>query len=178
MLSQTSLLGIWGSLGTSPWWKRLIGVVVGISYLVPVLGIGMDESVLITFILVVAVTSFVAIPLLIVRLFRIAIRLDDSPVASVGRIQFSIRHLMILTFVIACLISIGKLVQTHALRTVRSSICFLITLAFGCRRHPSRVVCPGNEMAVLIFSIGVGGGGSLCRLTAWVWGIAEQKYFR
>ena len=57
------------------------------------------------------VTSFVAIPLLIVRFFRIAIRLDDSPVASVGRIQFSIRHLMILTFVIACLISIGKLVQ-------------------------------------------------------------------
>ena len=43
MLSQASLLGIWGSLGTSPWWKRLIGVVVGIGYLVPVLGIGIYE---------------------------------------------------------------------------------------------------------------------------------------
>ena len=32
---------------------------------------------------------------------------------SVGRIQFSIRHLMILTFVVACLITIGKWVQPH-----------------------------------------------------------------
>ena len=43
MFSQTSLLGIWFSLGTSPWWKRVIGVVIGIGYLVPLLGIGIYE---------------------------------------------------------------------------------------------------------------------------------------
>ena len=43
VFSQTSLLGIWGGLGTSPWWKRLTGVLVGISYLVPLLGIGIHE---------------------------------------------------------------------------------------------------------------------------------------
>jgi hypothetical protein len=130
MLSQTSLLGIWFSLGTSLWWKRLIGVVVGICYLVPVFGIGIYELNTDTFIVVVGVTSFVAIPLLIVRFFRIAIRQDDSPVASVGHIQFSIRHLMILTFVIACLISIGKLVQPLLFHGQVIDL-FFITLAFG-----------------------------------------------
>jgi hypothetical protein len=35
VFSQTSLLGIWSSLGPRPWWVRLIGVVVGVGYLVP-----------------------------------------------------------------------------------------------------------------------------------------------
>ena len=109
--SQTSLLGIWGGLGTSPWWKRLIGVLVGISYLVPLLGIGIHEVNSKTFIVVVVATSCVLTPLLIVRFFGVVIHLGSSSVAPVGHIQFSIRHLMILTFVIACLISIGKLVQ-------------------------------------------------------------------
>jgi hypothetical protein len=130
MLSQASLLGIWFSLGTSPWWRKLIGVVVGIGYLVPVFGISIYQLNTDTFIVVVVVTSFVAIPLLIVRLFSIAIRLDDSPVASVGRVQFSIRHLLILTFVVACLTSIGKLVQPFLFHGQIIDL-FLITLAFG-----------------------------------------------
>ncbi len=48
-------------------------------------------------------------PLMIVRFLKVAIQ--PLPVASVGRIQFSIRHLMILTVVVACLITIGKWVQ-------------------------------------------------------------------
>jgi hypothetical protein len=40
VLSQTSLLGIWGGLGATPCLKRLIGVVIGIGYLDPLLGIG------------------------------------------------------------------------------------------------------------------------------------------
>ena len=88
VLSQTSLLGIWGGLGSSPWWKRLIGVLVGVSYLVPLLGIGIHEVNSLTFILIAMATSFVAISLLIIRFFRIAIHLDSSPIAPVGRIQF------------------------------------------------------------------------------------------
>ena len=97
----------------SPWWKKLIGVVIGISYLFPLLGIGIDDVGSVTFIFVVMATSFVAMPLLILRLFRVAIHLASVSAPPTGRIQFSIRHLMILTFVIACLISIGKLVQPY-----------------------------------------------------------------
>lgn len=130
MLSQTILPGIWGSLSTSPWWKRVIGMVSGVSYLVPVLGIGINEVSIDTFVVVILVTSFVAIPLLIVRFFRIAIRQDAFPVASAGRIQFSIRHIMILTIVVACLITIGKLVQPHPFRGQTIDLC-LMALTFG-----------------------------------------------
>ena len=111
MLSQASLLGIWGGLGTNPGWARLTGVVVGVGFLVPLLGVGIHEVDSATFIVVVAATSCVALPLLVVRFFRIAIHLNSSPFAAAGRIQFSIRHLMQLTFVIACLVAIGKAVQ-------------------------------------------------------------------
>ena len=43
VFSQTSLLGIWGGLGTNPWWSRLIGVVVGVGYLGLLLGVGISE---------------------------------------------------------------------------------------------------------------------------------------
>ena len=32
---QTSLLGIWGGLGTNSWWSRLLGVMAGMGYLGP-----------------------------------------------------------------------------------------------------------------------------------------------
>ena len=111
VFSQTSMLGIWGSLGTTPWQTRLIGVFLCVGYLAPLLGIGIHEVSIETFIVVVTATLFVVLPLLIVRHFRVAIHRDSSPVAPPGRVQFSIRHLMILTFVIACLMSIGKLVR-------------------------------------------------------------------
>lgn len=130
MLSQVSLLGMWGSLGTSSWWRRVICVAVGIGYLVPVLGFGISDDGIDTIIVVVVVTSFVAIPLLIARFFRVAIRLDDSPVVAASHIQFSIRHLMILTFVIACLISIGKRVQPKLFQSEVGDVTIL-ALAFG-----------------------------------------------
>ncbi|NLS97626.1 MAG: hypothetical protein GXX96_36260 [Planctomycetaceae bacterium] len=114
VFSQTSLLAIWGSLGVSPWWQRLIGVVIGVAYLFLLLGVGISELDQETFIVVGLTTTFVAIPLLMVRLLRVAIHLDCFSVVSVASIQFSIRHLMILTFVVACLITIGKLVQPFA----------------------------------------------------------------
>jgi hypothetical protein len=111
VLGQTSLLGIWGGLGTNRWWIRLIGVVVGISYLFPLLGLGIHELNGASLFVVFVATTFVALVLLFVRFFRVVIHLNSRPVASVYRIQFSIRHLMILTFVIACLIAIGRSVQ-------------------------------------------------------------------
>lgn len=113
VLSQTSLLGIWSSIGRSPWWKKVIGVVAGVGYLSPLMGTGTRANDFETLVLVVATTSFVAMPLLIVRSMRVAIHLDFSPTEPLGRIQFSIRHLLVLMFAVGCLISIGELIRDH-----------------------------------------------------------------
>jgi hypothetical protein len=106
--SQTSLLAIWGALGLGQWWRRLAGVLVGVCYLGLLLELGTPE---IHRIFVVENTASVLIPLLIVRFFKVSVELDCVPVASAGRSQFSIRDLLILTFVFGCLIAIGKSVN-------------------------------------------------------------------
>ena len=111
IFSQVSLLGIWGRLGTGLWWMRLTGVVVGIGYYFLVFGIVANDVSIETLIVFLTAITVVSIPLLIARFFRIVIRRGDSPVVPVDPIQFSIRHLIIATFVVACLITIGKLVQ-------------------------------------------------------------------
>jgi len=111
--SQTSLLGIWVGFGSDPWWKTLIGIVLGVGYLGILLGTGRSGLAPESFVIVALDTTFVAMPLLIARFFRVAVRLDCSPAGSLGRIQFTIRHLMILTFVVACLTTVGKWVQPY-----------------------------------------------------------------
>ena len=44
VFSQMSLLGIWGGLGTSSWWKRLLSGIAGIGYLGLLTGFGVDEA--------------------------------------------------------------------------------------------------------------------------------------
>ena len=161
IFSQVSLLGIWGSLGASLWWKRVIGVVVGIGYLVAVLGTGVNDFGAEPFIVVVVVASFVALPLLIVRLFQVAIFIDASPVVPVPPIQFSIRHLMIVTFVIACLISIGKLVQPTL---VRGQIDDLLFVAGACCiiSIPYVLIILGSNWSTVgsigVLAVGIGAG--------------------
>ena len=113
VFSQAILLGVWGSLGASSWRKRLVGVIVGIGCLVPLLGVGFDDLDLGLSLLVVVVTAFVTMVLSTVRLFRVRIQLESTPANSANRIQFHIRHLMTLTFVVACLVSVGKAVQPY-----------------------------------------------------------------
>jgi hypothetical protein len=103
ILSQSSLLGIWGALGSPSWWKRLIGVVLGVSYLGPVLGIGAYNADFVFHVLVVEATAFAAIPLMIARSSGMVLRRCSLASASSVHFQFSIRQLMLLTLVIACL---------------------------------------------------------------------------
>ena len=131
VLSQTSLLGIWGGLGSSPWWKRVIGVVVGVGYLALLLGVGISDLSLRMFLVVVLATAFVATPLLVVRFFKVAVQLVPAPVAAVGGIQFSIRHLMILTFVVACLMTIAEWVQPYLPHGEMFYRSLLIGVTFG-----------------------------------------------
>jgi hypothetical protein len=109
--AQTSLLGIWGALGACSWWKRLIGVTTGTVGLEIVLETGLRQAYFELLIVVVVATSCVLVPLLIVRCFRVVIHHDSSSAPAVVRIQFSIRHLMILTFVVAFLASLARMVQ-------------------------------------------------------------------
>ena len=131
VFSQTSLLGIWGGLGSGPWWKRVVGVIVGVGYLSLLFVLGISELDPRILLLVIAATTFVTLPLLIVRFFRLALRLDSFHAASAGHIQFTIRHLMILTFVVACLITIGKWLQPHLPQGDTFFRLLLFTVTFG-----------------------------------------------
>jgi hypothetical protein len=111
IFGQTSLMGIWCGLGTTPWWIRLVGGVIGVGYLSILISLGVDEWDLSTLIVVAMAASLVVLVLLIARGFRVVIRQVSQPMAMTTRIQFSIRHLMILTLVTACLISIGRFLQ-------------------------------------------------------------------
>ena len=118
VFSQTSLLGFWGCLGSDPAWRRVIGVAVGVGYLGLQLGVSFPELDIIS-LWVVAATTISALPLLLVRLFRVAIRLGSSA-GSVERFQFSIRHLLTLTFVVACLISSRNCVEPYAIEIIET----------------------------------------------------------
>ena len=131
VFSQTSLLGIWGGLGTSPWWKRLIGVVTGVSYLAPLLEFGAFEPGHVFSVQAVAATAFVAIPLLTARLFRIALRRRSPTVASAVHFQFSIRQLLILTFVVACLTTMATWAQPYRPHSRILYILVLCTTTFS-----------------------------------------------
>ena len=106
---QISLLAIWGALGANPWSERRNGLIIGFAYHVALWSQGSDLIVSVAVVAIALVTM--SLPLLIVRRFRVSIHRDPFPNALVSLSQFSIRDLLILTFVIACLTSIGKLLS-------------------------------------------------------------------
>ncbi len=110
---QASLLGIWGGLGQCVWWKRLGGVLGGIGYLASLLDLGTCGPFLVHPSLLGLTSTIIAAVLLLSRLLRIDLQLESSPAPIVSRIQFTIRHLMLLTLVTACAMGIGKTVSPH-----------------------------------------------------------------
>lgn len=111
VLSQINLLGIWGGLGGTVLWKRLIGVVLGVGYLFCIVGltVGNFDAVIVVF--VFAGTVIMMLMTLSIRFITGAICHDRSSTGAIRRRQFSVRHLFALMSVIACLMAIGKLVQ-------------------------------------------------------------------
>ncbi len=111
MFSQIHLLGIWGGLGGTVLWKRLIGVLLGIGYMIFCLVLSNGPVVAgILALIIVGTVSMMAVTF-VVRFIAGPIRQERSPVVAASRHQFSIRQLLILMSVIACLTAIGKLVQ-------------------------------------------------------------------
>jgi hypothetical protein len=129
IFSQLGLLGAWASLASGPWWKRLIGVVVGVSYLGLLLAIGIHDISSETFSIVVFTTTTVVIPLLIARFFRVVVQSDSSPTGFVRSVQFSIRDMLVVTFIVACLLSVAKWgrFDLALLRNVDDALAFGVT---------------------------------------------------
>lgn len=108
---QMSLLGIWCSLGPTGHWKRLVGVVLGVGILYVWIGVASGDWSMEQLVFPGAFTAFVATPWLIARACRIVIQADPSATTLASRLQFSIRHLLVLTSVVAFMIALGKVVQ-------------------------------------------------------------------
>ncbi len=110
MMCQTSLLGIWGGVGLTPGVLRLIGLVVGSGLLGTVLGLGLGRIAIGIYFLVYIVMSLVAGAAWLVRLTKARlVRLGSDSLPAREGLQFTIQHLLLLTLVVACLLTIGKL---------------------------------------------------------------------
>ncbi len=109
MLGQLSLLGIWGGLGETVFWKRLIDVMLGLSYLTCLYGL-VEGWIEVSFpiLLLCAIASMIFV-MLIVRFMTGAIHHDRSPSSATRNHQFSIRHLFVLMSVTACVAALLKI---------------------------------------------------------------------
>ena len=133
MFCQTSLLGMWCGLGRSHWSLRLIGLIVGTGYLTIVFGAGIDDLSEETVFVVVVAVLLVAAVTWIVRWLKGAMQQihGSAPDAREG-LQFTIRHLLVLTFVVACLLTIGKVLAPRLLHIHEISLLSVIALCFVC----------------------------------------------
>jgi hypothetical protein len=109
---QICLLGIWSGLRATGLWNRLAGAVIGVVFLCLLHALA-NGALQIDFpIFLTVAVAFVATPFLIARYIGIVISADSSPTTKAIRIQFAIRHLLILTFVVACVFSFGRVAQS------------------------------------------------------------------
>lgn len=129
---QTSLLGIWGGLATYKWPIRLFGVIFGIAYLVPQLCFSLNDWDANVILLVILSTIVVAGVMLIVRRFFARLQRTSNAALSVSAegLQFSIRHLMLLTLAISCTLAIGRLIQPHFQSGPQLAIVVVVGMCF------------------------------------------------
>jgi len=101
---------MWSGLAVAHWAWRLLGVLVGSIYLFFLSGLGIDVLDEIFFFLVMLSTFAVAGVTWGVRLLKSTVirRYDPNQIAIKEKLQFTIWQLMLFTFVVACLLTIGK----------------------------------------------------------------------
>lgn len=125
VFSETTLLGIWGGLGTLAWPIRLLTAAGGASYLAVMLGFCADGPDGETFCVVFLATALVTGALLVVRCFRVRLGRSEQAAGSTFRLQFSIRQLMILTFAVACLAALGRWLGPRVV-TLRAPVLLIL----------------------------------------------------
>ena len=121
VFGQTTLVGIWAGLSKNSWWSRLLGVGVGVGYLGMLFGISLDmttgdvaaEEVLqVAFLMGLATVTATAL-FLMVRFFRVRLHHVSDEMTVLTKLQFSVRSLLVLTFVVACFVTVGKSLRPH-----------------------------------------------------------------
>jgi hypothetical protein len=107
IFSQTGLLGIWGGLGTNRWWVRLFGTLAGLLFLGGMLvwnRMDVPRS------LPLASTVCVSVVLLPIRHLFAELQpvIELSNTKNKRNLQFTIRQLMLLTFIVGVVLSMGR----------------------------------------------------------------------
>jgi hypothetical protein len=117
---QTSLIGMWGGLGFSHWCVRFASVALGISLLALLFNWGLSSQRFLRWfevdpqiVVLVALCTLATTCVMLVVRRRTELRLvaaDAATAIALPRegLQFSILHLIVLTFVVASLTALGK----------------------------------------------------------------------
>ena len=108
VFAQASLLGVWSGLAAGPWWLRLIVLGVGSGCLGIGVGIAIGEADWETFFIFAFTSVTVTAVLTVFRCIRFRIGLPTSECNDRTELQFSIRHLLILTVVVAVMLAVGR----------------------------------------------------------------------
>ncbi len=109
LFSQASLLGLWGGLTLARWWERIIGFALGAVYLGILVKLSVGANELLVDVILAAVLSLVIMSL--VRLLDVAVFREQGAPLTQLRMQFSIRHILFLTFLAGIFFAAGRLVQ-------------------------------------------------------------------
>jgi len=109
--AQSSLLGIWAGLGGGAWWLRLVGLAVASSCLAVGVCICVNELEWAGFFLFTFTAVVLMVVLAIFRCFRFRICFPASEFDARTELQFGIRHLLILTVVVAVTFAVGRHVR-------------------------------------------------------------------
>jgi hypothetical protein len=110
MLSQTSLLGAWTGFGRTHFLLRLAGTGLGVVLITFVMQWNTPPGATgMLLILTLVITSLVALVTWMVRLWKARlIRHDERDILRREELQFTIRHLLLLTLLIAFLLTVAK----------------------------------------------------------------------
>ncbi len=144
---------------------RFLGVTIGIAYLIPLYGLSASDWGFEVMLLIFFATTVVACVMLFVR-WRWArlenITAETFAIQAEG-LQFSIRHLMILTFVIACTLGAGRWLQpvfhgsTQWSQLFVFGLCFVIVALISAWAMLGRSYVILRTFVVLIMSALMGG---------------------
>lgn len=108
VFGQAGLLAIWCGFGLSPWWGRLLVAVAGAGYFGLLLTVCARGPRALNFVIVFSVLVLEAAGFLTLRCFRVRICRAREQESPVRQMQFAIRDLMLLTFAVACFVTLAK----------------------------------------------------------------------
>lgn len=111
--SQATLLGMWSGLGMKHGLVRLLVLGLGIPLLANVLAWGISEADWEIHIFLLIAASLAALPTWLLRLGKVRLGRIGVETPSREGLQFTIKHLLLLTFVVACLLTLGKALAPH-----------------------------------------------------------------